>query len=191
MRSEVIELDSKDRKKAERFADARCEEDQSLYKRRGGFKRCDILSGALGEIAVAKYLQALGFPVNNPDFEIYDKKNKSFDCDLTDGKRLFHVKSQSKKSAERYGESWLLQRRDPLVNAPTIKDYIIPCVVDLESNRVEIWGVISFNALVKNGGVGECKVPRFRTTKVALYLDSMKELSSSLRWGVINRGYCG
>lgn len=188
MRSETIELNHWDRKKADKFADARCCPDQTKeYKRRGAFKREDILVGALGEIAVAKYLQALGFAVNDPDFSIYDAKSKSFDCDLTDGKRLFHVKSQSKKSAKMYGESWLLQRRDPLVNKPTIKDYIIPCVVDLETNTATLYGVMSFRAIVKNNGVGECKVHQLRHSKVALYLESMAELSHSIRWGLIGR----
>lgn len=188
MRKETIELNSWDRKRAEKFADARCCPDQtSLYKKRGGFKREDIVVGALGEIAVAKYLQAFGFPVNDPDFEIYDTKSKSYDCDLTDGKRKFHVKCQSKDSASKYGKSWLLQRRDPLVNKPTIKDYVIPAVVDLKSNTVDIWGVISFKAIVRNNCVGECAVHQLRHTKVALYLSSMAELSTSIRWGVIDR----
>jgi hypothetical protein len=187
VRKENIELNTWDRNRAEKFTDLRCGEDQSLYKNRGGFKREDILVGALGEIAVSKYLQALGFAVNDPDFAIYEKGKKSFDCDLTDGNRLFHVKCQSRWSAKKYGKSWLLQRRDPLVNKPTSKDYVIPCVVDLDTNSVNIWGVISFKAIVKNGKVGECAVHQLRNSKVALYLNELTELSSSIRWGVINR----
>lgn len=192
MRKEEITLTHWDRKRAEKFADLRCCPDQtSLYRKRGGFKREDIVVGALGEIGVAKYLQALGFAVGEPDFEIYEKNKKSFDCDLTDGNRLFHVKSQSRASAKKYGKSWLLQRRDPLINNPTNKDYIVPCVVDLDTNTVNIWGVISFKALVKNGCIGECAVHQLRHSKVALYLSSMADLSYGVRWGVINRSMGG
>jgi hypothetical protein len=187
MKKETLELDGWDRRRAEKFATERCGEDQSLYKKRGGFKRDDILVGALGEIAVYKFLTEHGFKVNKPDFAIYEKKDKSFASDLTDGMRHFHVKAQSCKSAKLYGESWLLQKRDPLVNNPGVYDYVIPCVVDLNTNTAVIYGIISFRSIIRNACVGECKVHQLRNSKVALYMNEMKDLSHKVRWGVVSR----
>ena len=46
------------------------------------------------------------------------------------GERHFHVKGQSLSSAYRYGNSWLMQRYDPLVKEPMRMHYIVPTAVD-------------------------------------------------------------
>jgi len=170
------------------FVSARCGEDQGLYAKRGVFKREDVLAGAIGEVGVYKLLRKHGFKVNKPDFEIYSKGNKSFDADLVDATRYFHVKSQTMESAKKYGHSWLLQRSDKIVKAGIRKHYIVPTNVNLTTNVVTIFGIIPTLTLHEWGCFGECAVPYFRHSKVAIYLESLKMLSSNARWSVMRRG---
>lgn len=187
-RTEQITLRKRDRTEVEAFVDARCGEDQSMYKSRGGFKREDILVGALAELAVYRFLKKNGFKVKRPDFTILEKGKKSFNADLTDGYRHFHVKGQSLASAYRYGNSWLMQRYDPLVKNATPLHYLVPTLVDTKTNTVTIYGVISFTALHYHHAFMDCKVPQFNRTKTAIYLESLHNISSNGRWGMINNG---
>jgi len=182
-----IKLTPLDRKKAEAFADARCGEDQSLYEFRGGFKREDILCGALGELAVYKLLKSIGLKTNKPDFTIHEKGQKSHDADLHDGFNHFHVKCQTMRSAKKYGESWLMQRRDPIVQNPQQYNYIVPCVADLINNEVKIYGLFHVPSVHKYDCFSECKVWSFRKYKVAIYNETLQELSNSIKWGFLKR----
>lgn len=186
MRSIKIKITDKQRQTAEEFADLRCEQNQALYQKRGGFKRLDILVGAMGEIGAWKYFKKRGFTVSKPDFNIYEGRKKSFDADLRSGKRHFHIKAQSQVSVKRYGYSWLMQRSDPVLKKVQYNHYMVPCAVDLEKNIVEIFGCISFKAILEKGLIGECKHPAFRTYKVAIYLESLMTLSHNNRWRAFN-----
>jgi len=185
MRSIKIKLTDKQREKAEAFTDARTQ--TALYQKRGGFKREDILVGALGELGAYKYFKKRGFTnISKPDFEIYSGRKKSYDADLTAGKRHFHVKAQSQESIKRYGHSWLMQRKDPVLQKVQYNQYMIPCAVDLERNEVELFGCISFKSIMERGLIGECKHPAFRTYKVAIYFDNLLTLSHNQRWRAFN-----
>ena len=187
IKQEVIRLTKYDRTRAEKFADLRCGEDQGLYQKRGGFKRDDVLCGALGEIAAYKMLRANGFKVNKPDFTIHTKGKKSYNADLQDETRSFHVKSQTLSSEKKYGSSWLLQRTDPLLNKDQKSHYVIPSIVNLDNNEVKIFCVANIELIKKNHMVGECSVPWFQKYKVALYWNELKQLSYNGRWGVLKR----
>lgn len=183
-----VKITNRDIKRAEAFADKRVAENQNLYKKRGGFKRSDIVTGALAEIAAYKLLTENSFEVCKPDFRIHCKKGKSYDADLHGEGKHFHVKGQSLSSVERYGKSWLMQRRDPLITKPASKHYIVPCVVDKEIKIVYIYGIIPIRTLHDRGCFGECKVPSFRSTKIALYLDYMESvLTKNSMWGILWR----
>lgn len=185
MRSVTIKLTDKQRAKAEAFAELRTQTD--LYQKRGGFKREDILVGAMGELGAYKYFKKRGFThMAKPDFAIYDKKNKSFDADLKSGPRHFHVKAQSQVSIKRYGHSWLMQRYDPVLTKYKYNHYMVPCAVDLERNEVTLFGCISFKAIKDGGHISECKHPAFRASKIAIYLDSLLNLSHNQRWRAFN-----
>lgn len=163
------------RKQIEAFADARCGEDQSLYKKRGSFKREDIIAGALGEVGAYLWLRENGLKVNKPDFTIYEAKQKTFNADLTDGSKYFHVKCQSSASAARYGYSWLMQRHDPIITKPQARHYFIFCSANLNTGEVKILAAPTIINVIDKGCIGECKVPSFRATKVAIYLDTVLE----------------
>lgn len=181
-----LKLTQKDREKVEAFADARMGS-SDLYESRGGFKRVDLVAGALGEIATYKALKKAGHDLAKPDFTIYEKGQKSFDSDLRIMKKRFHVKSQTKESAKRYGPSWLLQRHDPLFKGSGYNHYMVPTVVDVETNEVEILGIFPMATIMNKGLVGECTVPYFRKTKVAIYFKDLdKGVTKAGRWRVLN-----
>lgn len=170
---------------ARRFAKERTK-DNALYQKRGGFKVEDIVSGALAEIAVHKLLKEKGIKVSPPDFEIYEKGRKSYDADLTDGHHHFHVKGQTLESKKRYGASWIMQRKDPIINKPENCHYLVPCTVCIETGRVDIYGLMSIKTLVDNACIQECKLEWFRKTKVALYMEYIEGiLTTKARWGAL------
>lgn len=160
--------------------------DSELYKKRGGFKYVDILSGALGEYGVYQFLKNNEIKVNKPDFSIHSKSGKSYEADLTDGDAFFHIKSQTKESAVTYGKSWLLQRNDPILHKPYINHFLVPTIVDVQTGEVTILAIIDLMLLIDKGLIGECKVDWFRKTKVAIYFDALKEgLTEKEMWNII------
>lgn len=184
-----IKLTKTDREKVEAFADERMGS-SGLYESRGGFKRADLIAGALGEIAAYKVLKKAGHELRKPDFTIYEKGRKSYDADLQikTGTHVknFHVKSQTKASEKLYGPSWLLQRYDPLFKGTGYNNYIVPSVVDLDTNTVELFGIFPVATVLNKDLVGECKVPHFRRTKVALYFKDLDEgITKADRWRVL------
>ena len=184
---ETMYLTKADLNKANKFADERTK-DNVLYEKRGGFKKVDIVSGALAEIAVYKLLKSRDVAVKKPDFTIHSKGKKSYDADLTDGYYHFHVKGQTLDSKRRYGASWIMQRKDPILNDPKKLNYLVPCTVDTVTGRVEIYGVMSISTLVDNACIQECKLEWFRKTKVALYLNHIEGvLSDKSIWGFFKR----
>ena len=79
-----------------------------------------------------------------------------------------------------------MQRTDPVLQKVQYNHYMVPCVVDLEKNIVEIFGCISFKAILEKGLIGECKHYAFKQYKVAIYLDSLLTLSHNNRWRAFN-----
>lgn len=178
----MVKLTLADIRKAGEFAKLRAK-DVELYKKRGGFKVEDIINGALGELAVNKLLKDAFPDITDPDFNIYDKSQKSYKADMQSGNKHFHVKSQSILSAETYGASWLMQRHDPTLKNPEHNHYMVPTVVDVKNKVVWVYGVIPMKTLVSEGLVGECVVPMFRQTKVCIYLETITgSLTPSRRW---------
>lgn len=180
-----IKITDKERQKVEEFADARLGSAEH-YRGRGGFKRADLIAGALGEIAAYKVLKRAGHELAKPDFEIYEKGQKSYDADLRIMRKKFHVKTQTKESAERYGKSWLMQRYDPIFNGSGYNEYLVCCVADLDTNSVEVLGYFPVFTILKKGLIGQCKVPSFRHSKVAIYFDMLDVgISHKSRWRVV------
>ena len=178
----TYEINDKDFKKIEAFVEQRAI-DNELYHKRGGFKELDLWVGAFAEYASYYYLKDQGLDVTKPDLTIYKAKDKSFDADLTDGVKKFHVKGQSMESKRRYGDSWLLQRWDKIVQKKIQNHYLILCNVDVENRKVEILGTPSVSSIHNAECWSECKYYLFQKTKVALYLPEMKKKISNL-WRV-------
>lgn len=165
------------------FAEKQLQTSKHLYAYRGESNldkmKNDIITGKLGEVAALKYLSDKGYRCTKPDFEIYHGRRKSFDSDLkTKCGWNVHVKSQSAESQKKYGCSWLLQKSDSLVKAPSDSDIIL--MVSMEGCTAEILGTVLAEDLLRHGLFMEPKVPRYGVTKVALYLDSIKETEINL-----------
>jgi hypothetical protein len=111
-----------------------------------------------------------------PDFSIHLKR--SFSADFTDGKNFYHVKSQTLSSQKLYGDSWLLQRTDPLVKGKENLDnhYLILTTVDPKEFTMQITGIVRVSDLHNEGLFGECKIEWLRKNKVALYLNDLKRV---------------
>ena len=125
-----------------------------VYARRGqGNIEANIaqnISGKMAEVAVYKYLCARGkTPDRTPDFEVYaDKKDKSFDQDLTVGDVRLHIKSQSYQQMQRYGESYVFQHKDALTRTPDPNDFLVLCLVDETNRQVCVRKVVQAAKLV-------------------------------------------
>lgn len=171
----IIKLKPSDKEVAEAFANARLEGSANLYRFRGEQNidkiKEDIVVGALAEIAIAKQLQSRGVEVNEPDFKIYETKQKSFSADLSDGYYMFHCKAQSLKSAKTYGTSFMFQKTDKLLTNPSPRDYLVMAVVD--DLKVEIKAVVLVQDIIKYDLLGEPKVPRYRHSKHTIYFNDL------------------
>lgn len=137
----------------------------------------DIFVGALGEIAVHKYLITQNVISTSPDFTIYSVKQKSYQADLKVGNAGLHIKTQDHDSTARYGRSWLLQRNDPNCKSPDPDDFLVLCTRDKNPNEIIIWGIYKFSDLLAAGQMMDCAVPKFNVTKCALYMDEIEKAS--------------
>jgi len=158
-------------KKCVDFANKQLKTSADLYAYRGEAKKekmvYDIIVGKLAELGVTKYLKC-----SKPDFTIYERKKKSYSADLRLGNLRIHVKGQSEESVARYGHSWLFQRTDGIVRNATPYDVIILTEVSVRKLEVRILKLIRAREITK---WGECKVPSYRHSKVALYLKEIED----------------
>jgi len=170
--------------KARDFARSRLLGSKKLYEYRGEVKEDkifnDIVIGVMGEFAAAAYLRKKGYTkVTRPDLKIYEGKRKNYSADLTcnHGKDLLdiHVKSQGLTSAKRYGNSWLLQKSDKITKDPGENEYILFTNVDLEARIVTVLGVSKMEDIISQGLLDECRVPRYRHSKYALYFKDIEK----------------
>mgnify|MGYP000244693808 CR=1 FL=1 len=178
-----IELSQYYYDKCAEFADRQLETSKDCYRRRGERRidviRHNLITGKLGEIAAYKYMVNHGYKVSKPDFTIYERRNKSFDADLsTDCGINVHVKSQGYDSLMRYGASWLLQKSDKLVKTGGEKEFIL--MVSMKGLQADVLGVVSVDDLHEHELFEEPKVSRYAHTKKAIYFDSIKQSGISL-----------
>lgn len=171
----IVNISEEVYKKCEDFSIKRIVGSEGLYSYRGESRKEkmieDVLVGTLGEWAVEAHLKSLGYDCSEPDMNIYDKKKKSFSADLYVDDFKIHVKSQGLKSAKRYGNSWLLQKKDSVVSCPEDRELFAFTCVEPENRVVDILGY----CWAKDMKYGECKVWSYRKTKVAIYLKDVED----------------
>lgn len=104
--------------KCEQFAQASAPTNMSALNRRGQSNPAAIVrqikTGKSGEVCVHEMIAKDHPNLSAPDFNIYEKKNKSWSPDLQDAVDGFRlgVKSQEMESALQYYESWVFQFND-------------------------------------------------------------------------------
>lgn len=128
--------------------------DSSLdeYRKRNQFNKNkiikDIYNGKKAEFLVYNYLVRKGKKLNSPDVNIYDKRNKSYDADLSVDGINIHVKSHLKN--ENYPVSWVFQTKDPLLFKKNDNDYLALVVVSDKSYMyVKYISKVSFKDPIK------------------------------------------
>lgn len=170
----VIKLDSYTISKCSEFAISRIRDSYNLYRFRGKSKYDKILSdiktGAMGEWGVYYKLLSCGYDASEPDMDIYSDKCKSYNCDLELGDVRIHVKSQSLDSCSRYGNSWLVQKSDPMVLDPHYLDLFAFTSVDPINGTVNVLGFHWADSMKYS----ECAVPSYRKTKLSVYLRNIR-----------------
>jgi hypothetical protein len=169
----------------EEFAEKRAKSSEDLYRLRGEASyqkmKADIYTGALAEFAVYEYLKSKNIKVSPPDLNIYEVRQKSFGADLKGETKNFHVKSQTVEAATKYGASWLFQNSDKILTLPSENEYLVFCLV--EGSVVDIQAIISNIELVEANLTKKPKIPKYATTKSAIYLQDV--LGSNLnKWNL-------
>ena len=116
------------------FAESSADTSLDEYEKRGQADKHkitkDIYSGKIAEFMVFKWLKEKGKDLLPPDLQIYEAGQKSFDADLISDSTKIHVKSHTIN--ENYPISWLFQKKDSLVTAPTENDFIALVVLSKE-----------------------------------------------------------
>lgn len=166
-----------------KFANECVDTNLNMYNRRNQKNRNkimnDIYFGKLAEYGVYKYLRMLKHHCTEPDTEIYKARKKSYDADLkVDHKFDIHVKTQTLVQAEKYGVSWMFQKRDPLIKEPKDNDFIFLTLLDTRSGSFNLLGVA--NALHIQDLYGDPKIEWLNTKKTLYYIDIKDELKDDI-----------
>lgn len=135
----------------------------------------DIVIGKLAEWGVYFIYLERGRYLNTPDMQIYPKETKSFDPDLRWGLYNLHIKSQTYESAERYGDSWIFQTKDPLFEFSNEYDIVIGCRVSFDDFERGALVQIVLEKQFKNLKISEPKLSKFNGNKKAVYLKENNE----------------
>jgi hypothetical protein len=99
----------------------------------------DIALGKMAEFAVYFIFLEKGISdISIPDLNIYGYKNKSFERDLKCKNYNFHIKTQSLESALKFGESWMFQKKDPVIENPQKNDYFIGTQINEDTFETKI-----------------------------------------------------
>ena len=169
--------------KCKQFARACYETNKEEYARRNQNNKEMIISqiaqGKYAELLVQSVLTEEGYDIiNEVDFAIYHTKDKSFDCDIRAFKEKsesnvwdFHVKSISKKSADRYGASWLFQKRDPLLTTPKSNDKVV--FVLLDEQNISYKEIVCIDARELHRYLKSPKKESLRGNKYAVYMEDL------------------
>lgn len=161
------------------FAEKCYDTNKDEYARRNQDNRdkivWDITIGKMAEIAVYFFLRdEKKVECSQPDFLIYAAKKKNYGADLTftgkDGVLYdLHVKSQDKQQGERFGKSWMFQKKDTLTHAPKENEMICLCTID--NNEVHIDYMRKAAKFI--GVYSEPKAERLRESKTAIYAEHL------------------
>lgn len=159
--------------------------DTSFYSRRNQFdndkRKKDQLIGKLGEIISFNYLNNKIKDLSYPDFNIYDKKQKSWDFDLKANGFNIHVKSQDIVQSKRYGESWIFQAGGKykgydkeIFDKISPNQFICFCVIDLENKSGVIKSIVKLEYLHDNKLFKLPKLPKLQEmNKMAVYFNDI------------------
>lgn len=148
-------------------------------------RKKDQIVGKLGELLSYYYLKDKLENLSYPDFNIYDKKNKSWDFDLKATNYNIHVKSQDIVQAAKYEPSWLFQAGGnfggydkEIFDKLSQNQYICFCVIDLKNVKGNLKSIVKLEHLHDNNLFKPPKLDKLKfNNKLAVYLKDLGELN--------------
>ena len=126
----------------------------------------DIMVGKLGEWACHKMLLDKGFKVSEPDMQIHLGRKKSHSPDLSTSTINFSVKTQTLRSVEDYGMSWLMEKS----SLAKFKGHQVILCIYLGEAKVLIQNIVPFERLL---AVQAAPKLAYLITKVAFYYQDL------------------
>lgn len=178
--------------KAVNFALASVDSSADRYARRNQFSvdkiRKDIRNGRIAEELVHQAFIKQFPNLSAPDYNIYQKGDKSWAPDLKDAKLRLAVKSQDIESAQQFGESWVFQYNDGKkydCDTGIFKDqddnhYVAFVLLNVPKRFGIIRGVVKVNWLHQNKLFKEMQKENLRGNKLAVYYDSLEQFKDQL-----------
>ena len=118
-----------------------------------------------------------GLKLEPPDIEVYSKHKKSYDADLKYGDMRIHVKTQTKKSADRFGLSWMFQLAGITGGDGVIDkggEYMIFLCLDMEKKNANIYGPYKSEDLIDL--YKDPKLKKLRGIKACIYYEDIKDI---------------
>jgi hypothetical protein len=178
--------------KCTKFAQDSVESSANKYARRNQWNVAkimdDIRNGKIAEEMVYQKVSELYPNISKPDFNVYEKKNKSWDPDLTDPAVPVRiaVKSQDIKADLAYGRSWVFQFGNGKVDCDTgifgeKDDHHYVCFVSLNTpKRIgELRSMVKVSWLHEKELFKPMKLKNL-SSKLAVYYDDLEPLADQL-----------
>ena len=148
----------------------------------------DIRNGKLGEEFAYQYLSSKLSHLTQPDYNIYDKSNKSWDADLKSDYIKIAVKSQNIDQSSIYGKSWIFQNRegqnydvDKAIFQCQDENYYV-VFVSLNTNQSKqngmIEAIVKVKWLLDNNLFREPVEQHLKTNKKAVYLEDLERIGN-------------
>jgi hypothetical protein len=178
--------------KAIEFADKSVESNKDRYARRNQTDVDkiiqDIRVGKIGEEIVYNHLISKIPNLSKPDYNIYDKFNKSWDSDLKDGDSSIKigVKSQNIFSANLYGVSWVFQFNNnknfdcdkEVFKEESDNNFIAFVSLNIPKRNAEVRGIVKTQFLHDNKLFKDMKKEQLKGNKVAVYWEDLEKLDN-------------
>jgi hypothetical protein len=175
-----------------KFATASVQSSIDKYKRRNQFNVekiiKDIKVGKLGEECVYDLVSKTYPTLSKPDYNIYDKKDKSWLPDLKTNEFFLAVKTQNIDSAIAYGESWVFQYNfgknydcdKGIFKSEDDNHYVAFVAMNVPKRFANIRAIVKVSWLHKNKLFKEMKKENLRGNKLAIYYNDLEQFENEL-----------
>lgn len=150
----------------------------------------DIRNGKLAEESVYQKISEIYPNISKPDFNIYDKKQKSWDPDLKDSNIPIRVavKSQEIKSEIAYGRSWVFQYGNGgkfdcdtgIFGKGDDSHFVCFVSLNVPKRQGQIQAIVKVQWLHDNNLFKPMKMKNLQGNKVAVYYEDLEKLSDQL-----------
>src|SRR5713101_8322115 len=179
--------------KCQQFATDSIGTNAKKYARRNQFDtdkiKQDITTGKLAELGVWQKVSELLPDLSEPDFAIYQKKDKNWSADLQSPSGIrVGVKSQVIQSEINYGRSWVFQCRmgasydiDTGIFGNADPNHYV-CFVSLNVPKKigELRAIVKVNWLHQKKLFKAMKLAKLQNNKVAVYWEDLEKLGDEL-----------